>query len=67
MHQIKLIKKLTLENDDLVIVWQDGKQSQLFSHWLRDHCQMPVSRNKNNGQRLFSIIDIHKDLSLIHI
>jgi hypothetical protein len=23
---------------------------------------MPVSRNENNGQRLFSIIDIRKDL-----
>jgi len=62
MHQkLDLIKKLLLVNDELVIDWQDGKQSRLFSHWLRDHCQMPTSRNPNNGQRLFSVVDIPEE------
>ena len=60
-QKLDLIKKLLLVNDELVIDWQDGKQSRLFSHWLRDHCQMPTSRNPNNGQRLFSVVDIPEE------
>ena len=60
-QKLDLIKKLLVVNDELVIDWQDGKQSRLFSHWLRDHCQMPTSRNLNNGQRLFSVVDIPEE------
>ena len=42
-EKLDLIKKLLLVNDELVIDWQDGKQSRLFAHWLRDHCQMSTS------------------------
>ena len=56
-QKLDLIKKLLVVNDELVIDWQDGKQSRLFAHWLRDHCQMPTSRNPNNGQRLSSVIN----------
>ena len=55
------IEKLFIDNDDLVIDWNDGKRSRLYSHWLRDHCQMPTSRNTNNGQRLFSISSVLKN------
>ena len=61
LQKIDIIKKLSVDNDELVIDWQDGKQSRLFSHWLRDHCQMSTSRNADNGQRLFSIINIPPD------
>ena len=60
-QKLDLIKKLLVVNDELVIDWQDGKQSRLFAHWLRDHCQMPTSRNLNNGQRLFSVVDIPEE------
>jgi len=60
-QKLDLIKKLLIVNDELVIDWQDGKQSRLFAHWLRDHCQMPASRNLNNGQRLFSVVDIPEE------
>ena len=60
-QKLDLIKKLLIVNDELVIDWQDGKQSRLFAHWLRDHCQMPTSRNLNNGQRLFSVVDIPEE------
>jgi gamma-butyrobetaine hydroxylase len=60
-QKLDLIKKLLVVNDELVIDWQDGKQSRLFTHWLRDHCQMPTSRNLNNGQRLFSVVDIPEE------
>ena len=60
-QKLDLIKKLLIVNDELVIDWQDGKQSRLFAHWLRDHCQMPTSRNPNNGQRLFSVVDIPEE------
>ena len=55
------IEKLFIDNDDLVIDWNDGKRSRLYSHWLRDHCQLPTSRNTNNGQRLFSISSVLKN------
>ncbi len=60
-QKLDLIKKLLVVNDELVIDWQDGKQSRLFAHWLRDHCQMPTSRNLNNSQRLFSVVDIPEE------
>ena len=60
-QKTELIKNLSIVNDELVIDWQDGKQSRLYSHWLRDHCQMPASRNADNGQRLLSVINIPKD------
>jgi len=57
----ELIKNLSIVDDELVIDWQDGKQSRLYSYWLRDHCQMPTSRNADNGQRLLSVISIPED------
>ncbi|HIL20170.1 MAG TPA: DUF971 domain-containing protein, partial [Candidatus Thioglobus sp.] len=57
----ELIKNLSIVEDELVIDWQDGKQSRLYGHWLRDHCQMPTSRNADNGQRLLSVISIPED------
>ena len=56
-----LIKALSIVGDELLIDWHDGMQSRLYSHWLRDHCQMPTSRNSANGQRLLSVIEIPHD------
>ena len=61
---IDLIKKISIVGDELVIDWKDGNISSLFSYWLRDHCQMPESRNKNNGQRLFSVKDLPSSISI---
>ena len=61
LQKLNLIQKLSVVDDELVIDWQDGRQSRLFSHWLRDHCHMPTSRNANNGQRLFSVVDIPEE------
>ena len=61
---IDLIKKISIVGDELVIDWKDGNKSSLFSYWLRDHCQMPESRNKNNGQRLFSVKDLPSSISI---
>ena len=57
----ELIKKLSIADDELVIDWYDGNESRLYGHWLRDHCQMPTSLNADNGQRLFSVVDIPKE------
>jgi len=48
----------------LIIEWADGQTSRLDSLWLRDHCQMPSSRNPDNGQRLLNVIDIPDDLTI---
>ena len=60
-EKVDLIKELSVNDDELVIDWQDGTQSRLYSHWLRDHCQMDTSRNKLNGQRLFGVVDIPEE------
>jgi gamma-butyrobetaine dioxygenase len=60
-EKVDLIKELSVNDDELVIDWQDGTQSRLYSHWLRDHCQMDASRNKLNGQRLFGVVDIPEE------
>ena len=60
-QETELIKKLSIAGDELVIEWLDGKESRLYSHWLRDHCQMPTSIDVDNGQRLFSVVNIPKE------
>ena len=60
-QKIELIVKLSIVDDELVIEWYDGKESRIYVHWLRDHCQMPTSINTNNGQRLFSVVDIPEE------
>ena len=60
-QETELIKKLSIAGDELVIEWHDGKESRLYSHWLRDHCQMPTSIDVDNGQRLFSVVNIPQE------
>jgi gamma-butyrobetaine dioxygenase len=60
-QKIERIVKLYIVDDELVIEWYDGKESRIYVHWLRDHCQMPTSINTNNGQRLFSVVDIPEE------
>ena len=60
-QEIELIVKFSIVDDELVIEWYDGKESRVYAHWLRDHCQMPTSINTNNGQRLFSVVDIPEE------
>jgi len=60
-QETELIKKLSIASDELVIEWHDGKESRLYSHWLRDHCQMPTSIDVDNGQRLSSVVNIPQE------
>ena len=60
-QEIELIVKFSIVDDELVIEWYDGKESRVYAHWLRDQCQMPTSINTNNGQRLFSVVDIPEE------
>lgn len=52
------ISNITFTPDELTLTWDDGSVSSLLALWLRDHCQMPSSRNPDNGQRLLNITDI---------
>jgi alpha-ketoglutarate-dependent taurine dioxygenase len=61
MNQIKVFSYNAAE---LKIVWRDTSESQLQAIWLRDHCQMPASRNPDNGQRLLNITDIPEDIAI---
>ena len=62
--RIDLIKIISIVGDELVIDWSDGNKSSLYSLWLRDHCQMPESRNLDNGQRLFSVKDLPSNITI---
>lgn len=61
MNQIKVFSYNAAE---LKIAWEDTSESQLQAIWLRDHCQMPASRNPDNGQRLLNITDIPEDIAI---
>ena len=51
------ITNFNFDREQLSITWSDGAKSELLALWLRDHCQMPASRNPVNGQRLLNITD----------
>lgn len=58
------IQSFSFTDDELIIDWPDGQQSQLAAIWLRDHCQMPECRDPHSGQRLLNITDIPLDISI---
>jgi len=58
------ISSFSFDREQLSITWADGARSELLALWLRDHCQMPASRNPSNGQRLMNITDIPADIGI---
>ena len=64
MHSIQDYR---FDRDQLSITWTDGGESELQALWLRDHCQMPDSRNPQNGQRLLNITDIPVNIGIVAI
>ncbi len=61
------IRKFRFDRDQLFITWEDGAASEFLALWLRDHCQMPASRNPANGQRLLNITDIAADIGIADV
>jgi len=61
------IQTFTFSDDELNIDWADGKTSCLATIWLRDHCQMPASRDPVSGQRLLNITDIPEDTRIVSV
>jgi len=61
------IQSFTFDPEQLRIEWSDGRVSELIALWLRDHCQMPASRNPANGQRLLNITDIAEDIAIAEV
>lgn len=61
------INAISFTGEQLTLDWSDGGQSQLAAIWLRDHCQMPQSRDPINGQRLINITDIPADISIASV
>lgn len=64
---MKRITDFQFNDNELTINWGDGRQSQLAAIWLRDHCQMPESRDPLSGQRLLNITDIPLDLTIDNV
>ena len=61
MHRID---RFRFDRECLQLTWNDGADSEFLALWLRDHCQMPQSRNPANGQRLLNITDIAADIGI---
>jgi len=64
---MKRINQYQFDANQLTIHWEDGQQSQLAAIWLRDHCQMPDSRDPVSGQRLLNITDFPLDLTITNV
>ena len=58
------IREISYDAGELAITWDNASRSELQAIWLRDHCQMPASRNPGNGQRLLNITDIPTDIAI---
>jgi [2-(trimethylamino)ethyl]phosphonate dioxygenase len=58
------ISNFSFDREQLSVTWADGAKSEWLALWLRDHCQMPASRNPANGQRLLNITDIPMDIGI---
>ncbi len=58
------IREISYDAGELAITWDNAGKSELQAIWLRDHCQMPASRNPDNGQRLLNITDIPPDIAI---
>lgn len=61
------IDQHSFTENELTIDWSDGRQSRLAAIWLRDHCQMPRSRDPISGQRLLNITDIPSDIGIANV
>ena len=58
------IREFSFDSKQLVVYWDDASESRLLAIWLRDHCQMPESRDPVSGQRLFNITDIGEKIGI---
>ena len=61
------LEDFSFTDNQLCINWSDGRTSQLAAIWLRDHCQMPKSRDPASGQRLLNITDIPIDVRIASV
>jgi gamma-butyrobetaine dioxygenase len=64
---MKRINQYHFDSNELTIDWADGQQSQLAAIWLRDHCQMPDSRDPVSGQRLLNITDFPLNVTITSV
>ena len=61
------INQYSFTEKELTIDWRDGRRSVLAALWLRDHCQMPQSRDPVSGQRLHDITDISLEVGIMNV
>ncbi len=61
------ITEFSFNANELQLTWSDGRISELEAIWLRDHCQMPATRDPVSGQRLINITDIDPDINIKNV
>ena len=52
--------------DHLELAWSDGRRDTVHAIWLRDNSPNPDARHAN-GQKLFDITDIDRDVAIEHV
>jgi gamma-butyrobetaine dioxygenase len=63
---IMALKNVALleEGAALRLDWSDGASARFHALWLRDNALDPETRSAGNGQRLITVLDIPRDISL---
>jgi len=48
------------------VTWRDGRSARFHAVWLRDNALDPETRSPANGQRLVTVLDLPRDLTIDH-
>jgi len=57
--------KISLDNKALELVWNDGTCARFHGIWLRDNGLDAKTRSPANGQRLITLLDIPRDVTVV--
>ena len=56
------VKSAVITNGFIQVTWTLGQVSTLGAYWLRDNCHCSLCRHPGNGQKLYEIVDLPREL-----
>jgi gamma-butyrobetaine dioxygenase len=57
------VRSAAIINGVIQLTWTLGQVSALGTYWLRDNCPCSLCRHPGNGQKLYEIVDLPRELS----
>ena len=57
------VRSAVITNGAIQLNWTLGQISHLGAYWLRDNCPCSLCRHPGNGQKLYEIVDLPRELS----